>query len=518
MKNEELWCIIQKEGLVKKMNNSIVKTKNGQVEGFLEDEVYKWFGIPYAKKPTGELRFRNAQPVENWEGIIKANKMPNKPLQPVFFVQNENVHKSEDCLYLNIWSKDTKKKKPVVVWIYGGAFIMGESSLNMYDGTAFAQDDVVFVSFNYRVGILGGLDLSIYSNDKIIFDSNNIISDQVQALKWIHDNIEAFGGDPDNVTIMGESAGGSSVIFLMTVPEAKGLFHKVICESGIPNCAVHREDTKPALDMMLEHLNLSADNIEEINQKKPEELEEAVLWLLTNLTYKYPGMYLLGPTIGNFITESPINAIKNGCAKDIKLLIGTNLDEATMFSAKENTCMCYDSEQIELMFKQNKISEAKRKEILECYPKYPKREAILAINRDTNFTVHSSLVADYQSKYADAYMYRFDYSNILVKLLGLRAFHSSEIPFAFQTFDKYEWKKFYMLTPKSVTTYFQNVFHTAWVNFIKTGDPNDKNNRVWPKYNEKKEVYVINKKCHLECDPYRELKKVWTDFPFHNIL
>lgn len=494
----------------------MVVTKNGKVKGFFEDEVYKWYGIPFAQKPMGKLRFKQAQPVEDWDGVLEATQKPKKPLQPKFFIQDDTIGKSEDCLYVNIWSKGTKKKKPVLVWIYGGAFIVGESTLGMYDGTAFAKEDVVFVSINYRLGILGGYDLSMYSNEKIQFDNNIFISDQVEALKWIHENIEAFGGDPENVTIAGESAGAASVIYLMAVPQAKGLFQKVISESGMPNAVETKEVAKMTMDLLIKHLGLTEDTIHEIADMPQEKLEEAAIWLLTHWTYEYPGVYLPGPVYGDFIAMDPMEAIKQGKAEGIKLLIGTNKDEASIFVTKKDTCMCNSEEMIETMFKNNKISEEKRKEILSIYPNYPAKSALLEMAKDINFTVHSSLVADYQSKYEDTYMYRYEYSSFIPNLLKLGCFHSSEIPFALNTFDKYAWKMFFMFSSKKTLKCMTNTLHTAWLNFVKTGNPNEKGNEPWPKYdNRKKQVYVINKTCHIEDDPYKAAKEVWSDFPFY---
>lgn len=498
------------------MSEELVLTKSGKVKGKFENAVYKWFGIPYAKKPIGELRFRHAQPVENWSGTFDATKIPNRPIQSNNLTPNDNNPQSEDCLNINIWSSGVKRKKPVFFWILGGAFIIGDAMSGTYDGTEFAKEDIVVVTINYRVGIFGGYDLSMFSNEKLKIDSNLFISDVVMALKWVKENIEAFGGDPNNVTVGGVSSGGTTAISLVAVPEAKGLFHQIICESGIPNAVVSPAVAKKAMKMLLDHMGVPEDRIEEINKKAVEEWGNYAFWLFSNWTYKYPGMYLSGPVIGDLLTRRPLDVLKEGGAKDIKLLIGTSLDDASMFVKKKDTNMCNSKEMVEQMFKNNRISEGKRKQILSVYPNYPSKKELQNMGRDINFTVHSSLAADYQSRYNDTYMYRLDYSSLLGKIMGLGAFHAQEVAFAFDTIEQTDTKVAYMLTPKKRVRNLVEIFQNAWVSFIKTGNPNGKLDVPWPKYEiSTKKVYVINQKCRVENDPYKKVKDAWSDFPFY---
>ena len=176
----------------------IVTTKKGQVEGFEGDGVHKWFGIPFAKPPVGELRFKRAQEAEPWAGVRACREMGPSPLQfgcgMMAEITKSDTPKSEDCLYLNVWAPKEAKKQPVFVYIYGGANHMGEAAVPEYDLTAFAKEGVVGVTFNYRLGPLG-----FYNFHKLdsSFDSNCAPSDMIMALKWVHENIEAFGGDPE---------------------------------------------------------------------------------------------------------------------------------------------------------------------------------------------------------------------------------------------------------------------------------------------------------------------------------
>ena len=225
--------------------NARVKTANGKVEGVFNSDktVCSFKGIPFAAPPVGNLRWKAPQSVKNWKGVracstFSASPMQNKPMPFMcwteeFIAQPEPL--SEDCLYLNIWTKNAskKEKKPVFVWIYGGGLSSGSSNCAIYDGENMAKKGVVFVSLNYRVGVFGFMAHPELSKESGHNASGNYgFMDQIAALQWIQKNIAAFGGDPNNVTIAGQSAGSFSVNALVTSPLAKGLFHKAIAQSG----------------------------------------------------------------------------------------------------------------------------------------------------------------------------------------------------------------------------------------------------------------------------------------------
>ena len=218
-----------------------VNTQHGTVTGYIKDGLHIFKGIPFAAPPIGELRWKAPQEPKNWQGDLNCTEFSASPVQrdpkPFACWTEEFIAPpsplSEDCLYLNIWTKPTIKKKPVVVWIYGGGFNSGSAACAVYDGKYYAQNDIVFVSINYRVNIFG-----FFAHPSITAESNGKgaanfgLLDQLQALKWVQKNIAAFGGDPANVSIMGQSAGSFSVHALVASPLAKGLFTKAIAHSG----------------------------------------------------------------------------------------------------------------------------------------------------------------------------------------------------------------------------------------------------------------------------------------------
>ena len=217
-----------------------VKITRGELRGVVKDGIASYKGIPFAAPPVGELRWRAPQPVKPWDGVRPADSFAPGPMQPalVAVLMGGPANLSEDCLYLNVWTpaKTAEEKLPVMVWIYGGGFISGMTSIPVFDGTRLAQKGVVLVSIAYRVGPFGFLAHPELSRESGKGSGCYGIQDQVAGLLWVKDNIAQFGGDPSRVTIFGQSAGGESVSMLTTVPAAHGLFQRAISESGGSMC------------------------------------------------------------------------------------------------------------------------------------------------------------------------------------------------------------------------------------------------------------------------------------------
>ena len=220
-----------------------VNTSFGKVQGSYENGLYVFKGIPYAAPPVGELRWMPPAPHQPWDGVRPAVEFgaiaPQLPMSPLPGKEREEEPQSESCLFLNIWTPGLDDaRRPVMVWIHGGAFSIGSGSETMYRGGKLAATgDIVLVTVNYRLGVLGFLNLNELTRGRIPATGNEGLLDQVAALKWVRDNIAAFGGDPGNVTIFGESAGAMSVACLMNMPAARGLFHKAILESPVGEIA-----------------------------------------------------------------------------------------------------------------------------------------------------------------------------------------------------------------------------------------------------------------------------------------
>ena len=313
---------------------TIVDTQCGKVEGTIARGVHSFKGIPFAAPPVGERRWRPPEPPEPWSGVRAATDWGKQAWQQatgddgmLSFVFNSRnaAFRDEDCLQLNVWSTGVDDaKRPVLVWIHGGGFGGGTGGTPTYDGGKLsARGDVVVVTINYRVGPFGFLNLTEVTNGRIPATGNEGILDQIQALKWIRDNIAAFGGDPGNVTIFGESAGGMSVGALLAIESAKGLFHRAMAISGAASVAHTLPKSIEMAEGILGQLELSANDVDKLMALDPEACIDAVA------EYRLPGVGMMfQPCIdGTVLKELPIETIKNGSADGIDVLVGTQRDE-----------------------------------------------------------------------------------------------------------------------------------------------------------------------------------------------
>ena len=254
--------------------NLTVTTKNGVLEGFCENGVRKFFGIPYAAAPVGENRFRRTRPAQNWEGTLKATEFgPKCPQLAIPINPDDGKPQDEDCLYMNIWAPAEGENLPVMVWTYGGSFSSGAGSDDLYDGSNYVKrGDVILVTFNYRVGMFGTFyDMSKYSALDGKYDANAGHYDVIEALTWVQNNIAAFGGDPDNVTIFGESAGANLTAAVYAIPQTAGLYSKAILESYVNTDSLKNPEADNAA-AFIKALGLDESNADEMLTKSTEEI------------------------------------------------------------------------------------------------------------------------------------------------------------------------------------------------------------------------------------------------------
>jgi para-nitrobenzyl esterase len=313
----------------------IVRVTGGKVSGIATatPSVGAWLGIPFAAPPVGALRWRPPQSVRPWQGVRKADRFSPSPCampqDPKSLFATRPTQMGEDCLSVNVWAatRPSAKPRPVMVWIYGGAYVYGSSDNEWYDGAHLAQQNVVFVSFNYRVGILGFFahpELSAESPDGV--SGNYALHDQIAALRWIRDNIAAFGGDPYNVTIMGQSAGAFSVAFHLVMPQSRGLFHRAVVESGAPMGPLN------SLSMISDFHHMEADGTVFARKVGAASLAELRAIDPMILVRAYAGTWNFNPALdGKLIPEHPLAAMNGGRHADVPLIAGFNHDEGNVF-------------------------------------------------------------------------------------------------------------------------------------------------------------------------------------------
>ncbi len=382
-----------------------------------------WRGVPYAEQPVGPRRFQAPGPLKPWSGIRDAREHGPLPPQTKSFVgggRDDPKVRDEACLTLTVWSPDTAASLPVMVWIPGGAFVYGAGQFQLYNGSRLAANgNVVVVNLTYRIGVFGGFELGDLGEG---FDDNLALRDQIAALRWVRDNIAAFGGDPQRVTVFGESAGGTSVLALLASPAARGLVHRAIAQSPALPLIADRELRAQRAQAFMTHLGVPVDCVKELPQRRLRhaagmvQLESAA----TTPTLAY------GLTHGTeLLPRHPIDAARAGQLAQVPLIIGTNSHEASMFAWTKPPMLPTTEASIEAYF--DRTGPEVKESVLQAYPRYPRRSALLAIGSDVMFGGPSWAFADAYSAHAPTRMYRFDHFGVSLRMLGLGATHGSEI-------------------------------------------------------------------------------------------
>src|SRR5690625_417493 len=483
------------------MTSTIVDTEYGQVKGKTIDEVSVWKGIHYAKAPVGRLRFRPPQPPEPWEGIYDATMFGQVAIQPtseiMSFLENENQGMSEDCLNLNIWSPAAdSKRRPVMVWIHGGAFMNGSGSSSMYDGTSFAANgDVVVVTINYRLGVMGFLHIE---DDAYAGSGNCGILDQVEALKWVKENIDSFGGDPNRITIFGESAGAMSIGTLLAIPSAKGLFNQAILQSGAARNVLKSETAARVAKKILGNLGMDSKDLSTLEKIPADKILKAAEHI--------PPM-ALGPVIdGLVIPEHPEIAIAKGVGKDIPVLVGTNKDEYRLFTFFDPTWKQIDESA--MVHRLNKMLGSLWKGI-ESHVMNQRldRNLFEKVMSFHIFTFPAVQLAEQQVRYGSpVWMYRFDWESPVFDG-GLKATHAMEIPFVWNNINKPGMERLIGDFPD------QNIakqMHQSWIAFAHNGSPNTQFSPDWEPYNvETRPTMLFNVESKVAYDQDKDERLIW---------
>ncbi|HEX6349687.1 MAG TPA: carboxylesterase/lipase family protein [Candidatus Dormibacteraeota bacterium] len=454
----------------------VVETRTGEVRGRQSEGVVAFKGIPYAAPPFGPNRFRPPVPHARWEGVLDAlgygPTVPKPPYFPPFDVLlPEPAIPGEDCLNLNIWTPDPQATGlPVLVWIHGGAFANGSGAVPTYDGTRFARDGVVAVTINYRLGVDGFL----FLDDGI---SNLGLLDQIAALEWVRDNIAAFGGDAGKVTIAGESAGAMSVTTLMAMPRARGLFKRVIAESGAGHHALTSATAAKVGRYLAEKVGVPATR-EAIAAAPVEKVYEAQVALSAE-AFMEPNPAKWGevalnlmpfePVIdGDTLPKLPIDLIREGAGRDLDLLVGTNRDEENLFLVPNGMIGAIDENLLGMVALGYQMPADALGEYRRNRPGASPGELMSAVATDWFFRIPALRLAEVQAAGTGAnHVYEFCWRS--PQFGGkLGACHALEIAFAFDNLDREGGEP---LAGEEPPQELADEMHAAWVSFIATGDP-----------------------------------------------
>jgi para-nitrobenzyl esterase len=495
---------------------AIVQTEYGKLRGYIHNGIYTFKGVPYGKAE----RFMPPEKPAPWQGI--RSSMTYGPVCPIdatttvsdefeFPFHHDWGYTNENCLNLNVWTKkiSNSQKKPVMVWFHGGGFTAGSSvELPSYDGESLARKgDVVVVSVNHRLNVLGFLDLSAYG-EKYKSSPNAGLMDLVAALLWVKENISNFGGDPNNVTIFGQSGGGGKVTCLMNAPSAKGLFHKAIVQSGSYLTGFTEESiTKKVSAALLEELGLQTGQVDSLQKIPYERLNAAGRKALMKVqqTLK-PGEIPTfglgwGPVLDNkFLPYQPTETVAIELSKNIPLLIGSTKNEfAPFIPGSRNITM--DSAIAKLQKKYGDKTEAYLAAVKKAYPETAKPSDYI----DFDFIFRPGAIRQADQKAipgaAPVYMYLFTWQSPVLDTV-FKAMHCMELPFVFNNIQRCEemtggGKDAYTLADK---------MSGAWINFAKIGNPNIKDLPAWPQYTtENGATMIFDNKCQIKTHHDKEL-------------
>ncbi len=486
------------------------RTVNGTVEGFTRGGVNRWRSIPYARPPVGRLRFRAPQP---WSGVRHCHGFTDcAPQQRRYTLLGLGKYQSmsEDCLTLNVVTPETASTEPlpVMVFIHGGGYILGSSATPLYDGAALARRGCVYVSVNYRLGALGCLDLSSLSTPDITIDSNLYLRDLVLALQWVRDNIAGFGGDPDNVTIFGESAGACITATLLAVPAAEGLFTQAISESPASGLVRSKEISAEFATRFADLLGARpGDAANALMQAASAQLVETQHRLIDQGMENRLGAFPIGPVIGDdCLPEDPVEAMQSGRVHRVPLIVGTNAEEGRLFTRFLRMLPTNESMIEELL---SDAEPAARERITAAYPGYPSSSACIQLGGDFAFSSAAWQIAEAHSSHAPTYLYRYDYAPRMLRWSGLGATHATEL---LAVFDFYRTRLGGFLTAAAdqrAALRVSNQVQRRWRAFSRSGVPGDD----WPAYTaDDRAVMVFDRKWRIEFDPHPHRRTAWAGF------
>jgi para-nitrobenzyl esterase len=493
----------------KQSQEPIVKTTYGSISGSVEEGVFSFKGIPYAKAE----RFMPPQKPDPWEGVREHTKFGPIAMQ-VNSWSSEDAMDEHKLFTVNVWTQGINdgKKRPVMVWLHGGGFSVGASDDPITDGKMLAQKgDIVLVSVNHRLNILGFLDLSAFGNQYA--DSANVgMLDVVAALEWVNKNIRNFGGDPKNVTIVGESGGGGKVGTLMSMPAAKGLFHKAIIQSGTLLNVMTKEKSIQVGNALVDVLGLTKDNINQINNIPYKQLVEAGNKALEKTVgLRKPGskvMFGFGPVPdGVNLLQQPFSPDFADISKDVPLLIGTTFNELvrTVYAEKNLTM---DEAKKRLINVYGDKTDQYIQLFAKTYPNYTPQDLLSIDNLFRPNTIVTSDARAAKTK-APVYSYLLTWKST-VEDNSKGSFHGLDIPLAFNNI---ELGKHWTGTSNEAKVLADRM-SSAWINFARSGNPNDKSLPAWNAYTrENGETMIFDAQPKILNNHDRELMELIKSVP-----
>lgn len=504
------------------MSDPIVETRYGKIQGQEKDGLHVFRGIPFAAPPVGERRWLPPQPPEPWTGVRAADSFgqicPQLQEPSTFFAARGPAPKmDEDCLYLNVTSPGIDhKKRPVMVWIHGGAFTTGAGSWPIYNPRRLAKrGNVVAVTINYRLNVFGFLNLNEITEGAILASGNEGLLDQIAALEWVHQNIQAFGGDPGNVTIFGESAGAIGIANLLGTPQASGLFHRAILQSGAAHGTNSLKRATVVAENLADILGIAPTDAAGFRNLTSEQLLAGLKDVVARLwdpEYGVEGLALQPTLDTKVLPRFPLDAIKKGSAKDIPILIGTNRDEWRLMAAMDPEVAKLNHEGLARRFDHlreytdvQKLIEAYRTSRTQRGASISPADLFMAIQGDWSFRIPAIRLAEIQhSSGAPVFAYLFTWTSP-IKRLG--ACHALDLPFVFGGLDD----NFSGTGPKAEA--LRDTMQDAWLAFASSSNPAGGSLATWPEYAGNRETMLFGEECGPTRAPLDAERQAWDSVP-----
>ncbi len=488
---------------------AVVETTAGKVRGTLVQGVHTFKGVPYGDSTAGANRFMPPRKPRPWTGVRDATQLGHRAPQllsafhgqvpPEVEVMDRNEPMGEDCLVLNVWTAGLSGRRPVMVWLHGGGYTSGSGGFICYDGTELARKhDVVAVTLNHRLSALGYLYLAGTGGERYADSSNLGNLDIIAALEWVRDNIGAFGGDPANVTIFGQSGGGGKVSSLMAMPAAKGLFRRAIVQSGADVRGVSREAANRTAEMYLSRLGLTPQRLDELHRLPVERL------IAVTAPEAGPRLALAPVVDGRSLPADPFDPVAPALSARVPLLIGTVETEVAFFPGQMLDPM--DRRELHSRIKRivPRASDAEVDEVIAAYrrgrPHDSNTDLYLIIASDATFRAGVLTEAERKAAQGTAPVYQYYFTwRSPVRGGKLRSFHTVEIPFVFDNVDAAR-----SMTGSGRDRYLlASRMSGAWTAFARTGDPNHALLPAWAPFDDmRRATMVFNDECRLVDDPH----------------